>query len=346
MRGIVSNLRAACLLIALLLCSGAAFAQYPDDDVEAEEPGPDAGQLFDQGLQDMLAGKYETGCPALKQSYELEPLAGALFTLAECEAKWGKLGTAARHYRQYLSKFQSMTPEQQEKQRGRDQIARDQIDVLKGAAPQVQIVVPADAPEGTIIKLDGEQLDPVELASPVMVDPGAHQVTIEVPGGAAPNAYDFEVTESERTAVRLELPEGAAVDDGGDGASIDFGLREGSYIVGGVGAVFLIVGIIAGGITMGKKGTIEDNCDGNACNAEGLDAADSASTTGAVSTVGFIVGPVLLGAAVVMFLLGGDDEAEPSDEPPSDDVALSLRPAVMSAPGAMDSVLLGVSGTW
>jgi hypothetical protein len=97
---------------------------------------------------------------------------------------------------------------------------------------------------------------------------------------------------------------------------------------------------------MGKKGTIEDNCTDTECNPEGLDAADSASTTGAVSTVGFIVGPALLGAAVVMFILGGDDEAEASSDEAPNEEAVTVRPMVASPTGELGGFLVGVSGTW
>lgn len=344
MRSPYLALRTVTLIAAMVLWIGPTLAQPAGDagDAAAE---PDAASLFDRGLQDMLDGKYETGCPALRRSYQLEPLPGALFTLAECEAKWGRLATAMKLYREYLDVFRDMTPEDQGQQRGRDQIARDQIDALRGEAPKVQIVVPPNAPEGTQIELDGEPLDATTLAGPVPVDPGSHQVSITVPGAAAPRQYDFEVVENQRTAVRLELPEGARVEEEEPSEPIEFGLREGSYIVGGVGAALLIVGIVAGGVTMGKKSTIEDNCVDVQCTPEGLDAADSASTSGAVSTVGFIAGPALLGAAVVMFVFGGDDDDGASDAEPAGET-VALEPLLAAPDRGLGAALLGVRGTF
>ncbi len=74
-----------------------------------------AAALFDQGLADMLAGKYDTGCPALEESYRLEPMAGALFTLAECEAQWGKSPAALEHYEQFVASLTEMQQAQRVK---------------------------------------------------------------------------------------------------------------------------------------------------------------------------------------------------------------------------------------
>jgi hypothetical protein len=79
----MASLPAACaaLLSAALLCAaGRASAQ----DAAA------AGALFDKGVADMQAGHYSSGCPAIEESQELDPHPGTLFTLAECQAKWGR----------------------------------------------------------------------------------------------------------------------------------------------------------------------------------------------------------------------------------------------------------------
>jgi hypothetical protein len=57
-----------------------------------------AEALFNRGFADMDAGRYETGCKAIAASQRLDPRAGTLFTLAVCEAQWGKIATAASHY--------------------------------------------------------------------------------------------------------------------------------------------------------------------------------------------------------------------------------------------------------
>src|SRR5262245_36397156 len=98
--------------LALIVCRAAL----------AQEAGA-ADALYERGLADMKDGRYETGCPALAESYRMEPKPGALFTLATCESRWGRLATAVAHYDEYLRLFARLSPQEQAKQRGRDQVA-------------------------------------------------------------------------------------------------------------------------------------------------------------------------------------------------------------------------------
>ena len=65
----------------------------------------------------MLAGRYDTGCPELAESYRLDPAPGTLFTLAECERKGGNIATALARYDDYLQLFNRMSPDEQAHQR-------------------------------------------------------------------------------------------------------------------------------------------------------------------------------------------------------------------------------------
>src|SRR5260221_14760041 len=98
-------------LIALALSLPAANALAQDVST--------AKAMFDKGVQDMEAGKFDSGCPALQESYRLDPRPGTLFTLAECFAKGGKTASAVARYEDYLNVFSRMTPEEQGKQHGR-----------------------------------------------------------------------------------------------------------------------------------------------------------------------------------------------------------------------------------
>jgi hypothetical protein len=79
---------------SLILLSFSTLALHASAQPEAS-----AEALFDRGLRDMQSGNYDKGCPALAESHRLDPRLGTLFTLAECEAQWGKTGSAVAHYR-------------------------------------------------------------------------------------------------------------------------------------------------------------------------------------------------------------------------------------------------------
>lgn len=114
--------------------------------------------LFTRGLADMLAGRHETGCPALAESYKLEPLPGTLFTLAECEAQRGRSATAVASYEAYLALFSTLSPERQAKQRGREIIAARQRALLGQDVPLLTVTLGPGAPSGTVVRRDGEEL--------------------------------------------------------------------------------------------------------------------------------------------------------------------------------------------
>ncbi|HZO12365.1 MAG TPA: hypothetical protein VFB62_03880, partial [Polyangiaceae bacterium] len=105
------------LLVSVLLL--VAFA------TEAKAGGT-ADKLFEEGLDDMRAGRYDTGCPKLAESYRQDPLPGAVFTLAECEWRWGKIKSAVTHYKDYLTAYDDMPLKEKAEQKKRAAVAKQQ----------------------------------------------------------------------------------------------------------------------------------------------------------------------------------------------------------------------------
>lgn len=291
----------ALALLASLLTSAPVHA---DDTAE---------RLFQEGLDDMLAGKYDTGCPALAESYRLDPLPGALFTLAECEAKWGKLATALAHYRDYLSRVQGMSRAGQAKQRQRVGVAEAQVEALERQAPRLVLRLVEAPPPGTVVRRDGKRVPLSQLGLPILVDPGKHDLEVAVEGRPEVWTVTIEVESGARAQVNLQLPEEGAADDASSGTGQAWEPYLGWGLVG-LGGAGVLVGTVAGGITVGHASTVDEECAGNLCRSqEGLDAADAATTTGAVSTVGFVVGGAALAAGVLVLLLLPEDEEGEGD---------------------------------
>jgi hypothetical protein len=300
-----------CIAAGILLVAGAAFAQ---EDAAAEA-------LFNKGLSEMEAGHYETACPTLKESQRLDPRMGTLFTLAECEAKGGMIASAVAHYDEYLRLYSRLAPPQKATQAGREKVSAAQKAALSPQVPYVTLVL-RDAPPGTTVKWDDMLFHLPALGVPLPVNPGDHVVTTQVPGGA--NVVTrVRMEKAERKQIELKaappsqvpaktLPEPtiapapAKEPSPPTGSSeADAGTSNGSrkvwmYGAGGLGVAGLLVGSITGAIVLGKKGTIEDNCDSTRCNAAGKDAADSAQSLGLVSTIGFGVGLAGLATAAVL----------------------------------------------
>src|SRR6266567_1808983 len=117
------------LLVASLFVAEGAAAQ----DVATAEA------LFNRGIADMDAGKFDTACPAIGESYRLDPRPGTLFTVAECFAKAGKIASAVARYQDYIELFARLPPDQQAKQNGRDKVAAEKKAALTPQVPTLTI---------------------------------------------------------------------------------------------------------------------------------------------------------------------------------------------------------------
>jgi hypothetical protein len=228
-----------------------------------------------------------------------------------------------------------MSVNERRKQQGRIEVAEKEVAGLASRVPQLTIVVPPDLPADAVVTRNGERVLGPMLNRQLPVDPGAHEVVLEAPGFER-QVFSEQLGEGERREVRI-APLAAAGGGGGSGIT-----RTWAYVAGGVGIAGLLVGGIAGGVTIGHKGTIDDNCVDVNCNADGIDAADAASTTGAISTVGFIVGGIGIAAGVTFWFLA-------DDEPASDLAAARRAPAVglrsASSPDGRGG-WLGLEGRW
>ena len=96
----------------------------------------------------MKAGNFESGCPALEESYRLDPLPGVLFTSAECHAQWGSTPPRSPATKTTCAPSKDAAA-QQERQHGRDEISKQKISEFRPLVPQLTLVLPASAPDGT-----------------------------------------------------------------------------------------------------------------------------------------------------------------------------------------------------
>lgn len=310
-------MRAVAVVAASALMSAIAAFSPP---AHAQDTAA-AAALFEKGLADMQAGKFESGCPALEESYRLDPLPGVLFTSAECHAQWGKYATATARYEDYLRVFESMPGSQRARQHGRDEISKKKLAEIRPLVAELTLVLPTNAPRDVVIQRDGARLGRPSLGAPIPVDPGDHVITTQVPGGPEHEQH-VTIAKSEKKKVELEIvsaqSESQAPATGGPtagGGPATTGGPVGSvraesgssrrtlgFVVGGIGVAGLVVGGVTGGLALSKKSTVDDHCNDTLCDHEGKQAADSAKTLALVSTIGFGVGAagVIAGAVLVL----------------------------------------------
>ncbi len=299
--------------VCLLSGGGVARGQPPAGAGEEEEPPKSvAHKLFDQGLADMQADQLDTACPALAESYRLEPLPGVLFTLAECENRWGKLASALTHYREFVAQVERMAADKRQIQSARVKVAEDNIALLEREAPRLTITLAADIPESHVVRRDGVRILATQLGEPVLVDPGEHTLALELPG-RAPIVKTVTLAKGESQSIELSLPPAPAPEPEPEPEPEEpSALRVSAFVVGAVGIAGVIVGTIAGAIAINRHERLEENCNGLVCNEDGISAAGTVREAGNLSTAALVIGGVGVAVGLTLYFLSEPDVAAAS----------------------------------
>ena len=92
----------------------------------------------------VFAGRYRVvRCLAASgmgaESLRLDPQPGTLFTLSQCEVKWGRTATAAARLDDYLQLYARRTPDQKAQQLNRLKVVKEQRDKLALEVPELTL---------------------------------------------------------------------------------------------------------------------------------------------------------------------------------------------------------------
>ena len=267
---------------------------------------------FDYGLAEMMAGRYETGCPAIAASYAAEPLPGTLFTLAECENRAKKLATALTHYDAFLSFVERMGPDNRAAQADRKAIAIQQRTVLVAVVPKLTIELPAGAPRDLVVRRDGVIVGGPLLGVAAGVDPGAHVIRTEPSDGRVrEQTVSLEANGESRTLV-VELPPPPPPPSGPEGPRTPSS-RVSPAVVGAAaaGAAGWLLAGVATGVSLGDKATASQSCGVGGmpfdrCTQQaGVSAGNAARGWADVATVGGAGGVAGVALATVRYVVRG-----------------------------------------
>ncbi len=140
-----------------------------------------AEALFDEGVAQLEAGHFDVACPALDESYTLEPQLGTLLAAADCFDRWGKLPVAAERYEQFLATVAQLDAAEQAYREPQAQFARE---AQKRLQRQLE-AAPAEPKQGSVTKAPAParpRFEPSVTAGPISAAPMA----------AAPDVRDNE----------------------------------------------------------------------------------------------------------------------------------------------------------
>lgn len=291
-----------------------------------------AEALFVAGRADVDRGDYASACPKFADSQRLDPAAGTLINLADCEEHVGQLGRAWQHWREALERLPEGDP-------------RRSVVAGRGAAadarvPRLTIVLAKGAPTDIVIRRDELELGSSLLGVAVPLDPGRHTVTLEA-RGHLPSRQDVFLPEGARATVELSpgppvvegRPEPASTGSAqAPQAAVPSPEKGGLSVLGlaslGVGAVGLVTGGVTGLLAIDRKNEQEKRCFPiHVCTPEGAAAAREGETFALVSTISFAVGAVAAAAGVYLVLRsrGGDRRVALAPLVSLDTVGLAAR---------------------
>lgn len=262
----------------------------------AETNGASAEALFVQGRAALEAGRYEDACSKLDASERLEPAAGTLLNLGECEEKRGRVASAWEALRHALE----LLPASDD----RRAFAEKRAAALERRLPRLAITIAKGAPKGARAMRDGTELPPGSDGVSLPVDPGPHEVKLLALGGA--HATTVNLAEGESRVVVLDVT-AAPVASGVRADAAERPNRVGPLplVTGGGALVALTLGVAGGLAASGRNATMNDHCTADrVCDPVGLDAGRDGRTYATVSTVSFVAAGALAAATVYLVLRG------------------------------------------
>jgi hypothetical protein len=270
---------------ALSACSIARVALAGDAET--------AEALFQSGREAMARGDLAAACPRLAESQRLDPAAGTLLNLAECEERAGKVASALLHFQEA---HDELPPGDY-----RIPFSAERIAELTPRVPRLVLKVRGPlSPKVTVVR-DGTTLEAASFDLPLPVDPGAHSCVLRWPGHQDATA---EVTVREGETKILDLAPGAVFPSGGPAKDRGSPQRRWGWGLGAGGLGALLAGGIFGITSKVTYDNAKNGCpDGNlmAC-PTGVSGSQSAYTQAEISDVAFVAGGALVAAGIVLYL--------------------------------------------
>jgi hypothetical protein len=304
----------------LLVLAGTARAGGNDAAAEA---------LFVEAKKLAAEGRYAEACPKFAESNRLDRAAGTLIHLGDCQEKNRQTASAWATFKEAASAAQALGRKDWEK------LATTRAAALEARLSRITITCEAVADRSVVVTRNGMVVAPASFGVAIPVDAGEHVVEATMPGKkpfkavanidkdgenvtiAIPSFSEAEAPDatlpSSRSSSPVPTPREEAGGAVGRSTSSPPSQRTLGLVVGGVGVAGIAVGAVTGLLAMSKSGEAKDACpnDGPCASRAAVDASESASSMGLVSTVGFLAGGALLAGGAVLFFTSKKESAPP-----------------------------------
>jgi hypothetical protein len=262
-----------------------ARAQTRTDDSVAAEA------LFTAGRADVERGDFASACPKFAESERLDPAAGTVINLADCEEHLGHLARSWQLWREAVERL------------GADDVRRPAVaaraEAIDRRVPRLTIKHGRNVPPGTTIRRDDDELATRLVDVPVPVDPGEHVVLVDCEGFIT-GRYVIHLSEGAHETVAVEVgPPVPAAPAPRVAPRAESSPRWIGFALLGVGALGAGIGTVTGLAAIDRKDVEEKNCfPEKVCTPAGADAASEGRTLALTSTIGFVAAAVAIAGGV------------------------------------------------
>lgn len=285
------SLPATAALLLAMVFSPAALAAPPqgtgggpaapgdvDDATRAE-----ARKIAEEGLALFDAGRYADALDRFQRAGALVRAPTMELLSARSLVKLGRLVEASDHYR--TAAEMTLTDGASEALRKARVDAAKEREALVPRIPSLWLSLEGTA-DGASVTLDGERVAQERIGAAFPIDPGPHAVVVTL--GATSKTERFQLTEGEQRRLALSL-------DAPPPPPAASPLRIAGFVGIALGGVGVIVGAVAGGVSVSTSSELDQVCKPS-CPESERDKVATYETTKAITTPSLVAGAVLLGA--------------------------------------------------
>jgi hypothetical protein len=314
----------AWLLATTLASSFIAPAAFAEEKPQAENVAA-ARALGLQGIKLADAGDCKGAIDKLSRAEALYHAPSILGRLGECQVNVGQVVVGTENLNRVVR--EELAPNAPKAFRDAQTRARGALsDALPKIARLTVKVEPADAQPSVTVA--GSPIPVALLGAERPTDPGTHEVVVTAPGylqqtttvtlaEGASQELALHLQKAPSVVAEAPPPPPVVLTPAPVAPPTDSAPKKSNtlaYVALGVGGAGLLVGGVTGFLALGKKSDL-DGCQEKKCPSSQEDTLDSAKSMATVSTVGFAVGFVGVGAGIVLLLTGNDSASGSAARP-------------------------------
>jgi hypothetical protein len=324
---------------SVLLAAASAYAQPNAADRET------ARSLMQEGRELRDKGHVQDALKRFKAADDIMHVPTTALEVARTQAAVGQLIEA----RDTIANIRKAPASPNDPEPFKEARAKaDELDAsLEGRIPALTIVVNgAAAGETPSIVVDGIPVPTAAVGLPRRVNAGRHTVVAKTATGSGDQTVDVKEGEQKEVQVTLSgsnstgpapdqgTPAPAQPEQPETAGATSHSPTVLTYAGIGVGAAGLIAGTITGIMSMSKTSALKNECVKNHCTSgHGLSDYNAANTLATISDVGFVVGAVGAGVAVVTIIMGHSTGTPSEQSPSSGQPPAGGEPSPDAAPG-------------